>query len=86
MRVHANQIRNPTRVISMPVREKDMGERNSSSSECLMDEIRPFRNALAGINDETFGARPYDERVCSLQGKLREADVSLCGQANRQAS
>lgn len=61
----------------MPVREKDMGERNPSSNECLMDEICPFWDALACINDETLGARPYDERICPLQGKLRVADVSL---------
>lgn len=69
----------------MPVGEKDMGERNSSASECLVDEIRPFRDALACIDDETFGARPYDERVCSLQGKLPVADVSLPVWPGKQA-
>ncbi len=66
VRVEAEEVRDATGVITVPVSEQYMRERHIGGGECRGDQAGPFWDALAGVDDESFGASSYDVGVCAL--------------------
>lgn len=53
MRIETDQIRNTASVIAMPMCEEHMGKSDREIFQRGGDEIGPFRNALASIDDQS---------------------------------
>ncbi len=66
VRVEAEEVRDATGVITVPVSEQYMRERHIGGGECRGDQAGPFWDALAGVDDESFWASSYDVGVCAL--------------------
>lgn len=64
--VEAEEVRDSAGVITVPVSEQDVGERHVGGGERRGNQAGPFWDALAGVDDESSGARAYDVGVCAL--------------------
>ena len=70
MRIEAEEVGNTTCMITMPVSKEDVGEGSVGGGERGGDQLGPFGDALAGVDDESFGASSYDVGVCALECEL----------------
>ena len=70
MGVEAEKVRHTSGVVSVPVCEQHMRQRDRGIVQCSLDQARPFRNSLAGIDDESLAASSDNVRICSLEGEL----------------
>jgi hypothetical protein len=78
--VHAEEIRNSTGVVAVPVGEEHVRQREVTVGQSVPDQVRPFGNPLASVDDQTLCPCPDDIRIRPLEGKLSDAGLVSIGQ------
>jgi hypothetical protein len=73
--VHAEEIRNSTGVVTVPVSEEHIRQREATMGQSVPDQVRPFGNSLASVDDQTLCPCPDDIRIRPLEGKLSDAGL-----------
>lgn len=68
--VEAEEVEDAARVVTVPVGEQYVGQGHVGGGERGGDQVGPFWLALAGVDDESFGACSYDVGVCALECEL----------------
>lgn len=68
--VETDEIRYTSRMVAMPMSEQYVGECHIGSGEHGGDQISPFWNSLASIDDDSFGTCPNDIGICALECEL----------------
>lgn len=68
--VQTEQVGHAARVVAVPVGEEHVREGDAQGVEGRGDEIRPFGDALARVDDEAGAARADDPGVCALEGEF----------------
>ena len=68
--VEAEEVGDAACMVTVPVGEEDVGERRVGGGERGGDQFGPFGDALARVDDESFGAGSYDVGVCALECEL----------------
>lgn len=70
VRVEAEEVGDTARVVTVPVGEQYVREGYVGGGERGGDQVGPFWNALAGVDEESVGACSDDVGVGSLKCKL----------------
>lgn len=70
LRIHADEIRDTTGMVAVPMSQEHVRQRKLASKQSLSDEISPVGNSLAGVDDESMGSSTYNVRVGALEGEL----------------
>ena len=70
VRIEAEEVGDTTCMITVPVSKEDVGEGNVKGGERGGHQFGPFGDALAGVDDESFGPSSYDVGVCALECEL----------------
>ncbi len=70
--VESDEVRDTSGVVSVPMGQEDVGQGDGGVGESGPDQVRPFWDPLAGVDDESLTTRSDDVRVCALERELED--------------